>query len=208
MIIILLSTYKTGQLSQFESYIQALKPYFIPIATLIGILSGGINGLASSIFSREGKYLPELKIVPVKSQTVLTIKLLHVSTISFIGPLIGTIAIGVILNASVFEIILAFIISALTITFLNIIQFIIDAVRPMLEWDNPQKAMKQNLNVLFSILITFGYVAGMAATGYFTRDYIQPWLMSLLLFLVSLAGSYFMWKIAVYKTRKLLSGDM
>jgi len=208
MIIILLSTYKTGQLSQFESYIQALKPYFIPIATLIGILSGGINGLASSIFSREGKYLPELKIVPVKSQTVLTIKLLHVSTISFIGPLIGTIAIGVILNASVLEIILAFIISALTITFLNIIQFIIDAVRPMLEWDNPQKAMKQNLNVLFSILITFGYVAGMAATGYFTRDYIQPWLMSLLLFLVSLAGSYFMWKIAVYKTRKLLSGDM
>jgi ABC-2 type transport system permease protein len=78
----------------------------------------------------------------------------------------------------------------------------------MLEWDNPQKAMKQNLNVLFSILITFGYVAGMAALGYFSRDYIQPWLMSLLLFLVSLAGSFFMWKIAVYKTRRLLSGDM
>jgi hypothetical protein len=48
----------------------------------------------------------------------------------------------------------------------------------------------------------------MAALGYLSKDYIQPWLMSLLLFLVSLAGSYFMWKIAVYKTRKLLSGDM
>lgn len=208
IMIILLSTYKTGQLTQFESYFQALRSYFIPIATLIGILSGGINGLASSIFSREGVYLPELKIVPVNPETILEIKLLHVSTISFIGPLIGTIAIGVILNAGVFEIILAFIISALTITFLNIIQFIIDAIRPMLEWDNPQKAMKQNLNVLFSILITFGYVAGMAAFGYFSRDYIQPWLMSLLLFLVSLTGSFFMWKIAVYKTRKLLSGDM
>jgi len=208
MLIILLSTYKSGQLEQFESYIQLLRPYFIPIATLVGILGGGINGLASSIFSREGKYLPELKIVPVKPQTILTIKLLHVSTISFIGPLIGTIAIGIILNAGVFEISLAFIISALNVTFLNISQFIIDAIRPMLEWDNPQKAMKQNLNVAFSILIIFGYVAGMATLGYFSRNIIPPWLMSLLLVLVSLVGSFFLWKITVDRTRRLLSGDM
>ena len=29
----------------------------------------------------------------------------------------------------------------------------IDILRPMLDWDNPQRAMKQNLNVLISLAV-------------------------------------------------------
>ncbi len=33
---------------------------------------------------------------------------------------------------------------------------LIDAFKPTFDWDNPQKAMKQNANGLFSILVIFG----------------------------------------------------
>jgi ABC-2 type transport system permease protein len=43
---------------------------------------------------------------------------------------------------------------------------IIDLARPLLEWTNPQKAIKQNLNVLFSIFADIGILG---VLGFFVR---------------------------------------
>ena len=37
----------------------------------------------------------------------------------------------------------------------------IDILRPMLDWDNPQRAMKQNLNVLISLAVGALYLGGL-----------------------------------------------
>ena len=39
---------------------------------------------------------------------------------------------------------------------------IIDLARPLLDWTNPQKAIKQNLNVLFATLADIGILAALA----------------------------------------------
>ena len=41
------------------------------------------------------------------------------------------------------------------------IGMIIDILRPMLDWNNPQKAMKQNLNVLIGMGVGTLYVGGL-----------------------------------------------
>jgi len=46
---------------------------------------------------------------------------------------------------------------------LTAVGMIIDLARPLLEWTNPQKAIKQNLNVVFAILADIGL---MAVVGY------------------------------------------
>jgi ABC-2 type transport system permease protein len=38
---------------------------------------------------------------------------------------------------------------------------IIDLARPLLDWTNPQKAIKQNLNVLLAILADIGILSGL-----------------------------------------------
>ncbi len=41
------------------------------------------------------------------------------------------------------------------------IGMIVDIFRPMLNWDNPQKVMKQNLNVLITMGISMLYLLGL-----------------------------------------------
>ncbi|RKX39401.1 MAG: hypothetical protein DRP20_00945 [Thermotogae bacterium] len=92
--------------------------------------------------------------------------------------------------------------------FLNLVQVVVDAVRPSLDWDNPQKAMKQNLNGLFSILIVFGFVGGVGFLVYTFRGTVSPLIMSLVLLSIGIVGSIVFWPIAVRKTEEFFQKDL
>jgi ABC-2 type transport system permease protein len=46
--------------------------------------------------------------------------------------------------------------------------FIIDIYRPLLVWDNPQRAVKQNMNVVVAMLISLVYIIILGAVCYFS----------------------------------------
>lgn len=65
---------------------------------------------------------------------------------------------------------------------------LVDMLRPKLQWDNPQEAMKQNFNVFITILIGFMYVAINGFIAYFfgqrvetSVESIQPVLIGLII---------------------------
>ena len=45
-------------------------------------------------------------------------------------------------------------------TLLTVVGMAIDLARPLLDWTNPQKAIKQNLNVLLAMLADIGILTG------------------------------------------------
>ncbi|MCR2043063.1 hypothetical protein [Anaerosalibacter massiliensis] len=44
---------------------------------------------------------------------------------------------------------------------------VVDIMRPLLVWDNPQKAMKENLNVFFSMGIGLAYISLISLIVYY-----------------------------------------
>ncbi|HNR62692.1 MAG TPA: hypothetical protein PKM99_01110 [Thermotogota bacterium] len=189
-------------------FLSNLKPYILPLGTLIGVLAGGMNLLSSTFLSREGGMLTELKAIPVSAKDIFTAKYLHILVMSEVGPVTAAIALRIIVNAPLWDLVLAFIGSSLCISFLNLIQMIIDIKRPMLDWDNPQKAMKQNLNGLFSVGLLFGFVGACIGIGWMTRGFMNPVVMFLLLLAVSVAGNLVLFPITVSSLDRFLQKDL
>jgi len=68
---------------------------------------------------------------------------------------------------------------------------IIDLARPLLDWTNPQKAIKQNLNVLFSfladigILVALGFLASFLTKAGLSANVLMLALFAILLVLAA-----------------------
>jgi ABC-2 type transport system permease protein len=192
----------------FLDIIHNFKDYLVPIGILASVLGGGINGLSYSLFSREGSYIKELKILPISPKQILRVKFKQIMLLSLIGVITMNAVIAFIGKFNIIQIIVQFLASVLTITFINLAQMVIDTKKPVLEWDNPQKAMKQNINGLLGILIVFGYVAGFGFLGYLLNDVLPIWSMTLILALIAAIGSFILYKEVVKSTEKLLSKDL
>ena len=199
---------QTDEIGQMIQQFQQYRELFVPVGALIATVSGGINGLASSIFSREGKLIHELKALPVKTSEIVRVKFVHVQTMSFIGPASGAIALSIILGLSFVEATVVFVVGAITLTFLNILQMIIDSVKPILGWENPQRAMKQNVNVALSIPVVFGYVGGFGYLAFLLKDTISGTLMTLVLALIGIVGIVISWPVLLKKANRLMIRDV
>ncbi|KUK88492.1 MAG: Uncharacterized protein XE02_1249 [Mesotoga infera] len=65
---------QTDQLGQMLDQFQQYKPLFVPVGALVAAVAG-VNGLASSMFSREGDLIRELKALPVDVNEIVKVKL-------------------------------------------------------------------------------------------------------------------------------------
>jgi len=187
--------------------LMALNHFNVPIGSLLGTVIGGMNMLSSTAFSREGKLLAELEPLPVKSATLFKVKLLHVSMVSFIGPLSASLAFFLLFKATFTECILMFLISIVLVLFLNLVQLLLDASFPSLNWENPQKAMKQNINGLYTILIVFGFVGAIAFLGFLLRDVLSAGAMSIILFIIGLSGCLAFYSLSKGAVSRLMEKD-
>lgn len=189
-------------------FIDNFRFYTIPLGIAFSVLSGGLNALAFSALSREGKNINELKILPFKPIEIYHSKVIFMNIFGFLGVLLSDFALFIVLKSNIFEIIAIVIIGSLNVFFINSIEFFIDIKRPYLNWDNPQKAMKQNINSLFSIPISFGYTFLIGYLIYILNSHINQYVFSLFFLLISIAGIYFMKKINIRSVEKLFKNDI
>lgn len=141
------------------------------ILVIVFMFFGSVACTTASTFSREGKNIWLTCIVPVhpldqmigRGLSALCIQLLGIVftliLLAFIAPLtLGTVIISLVLGTIGSFPLLAF-------------GLIVDMMRPLLNWDNPQKAVKNNMNVMIAMMVGWVYmllVVGIsAATGFF-----------------------------------------
>ncbi len=150
-----------GEMEQLLS--MARTPEFLMPATLGGLalllFTSTINLVACTAISREGSTFWISKMIPISPRRQATAKLLHGMAISGLGILVTIVVLAVILPLPFERILIILILGSLGTFLLNILNLVIDIVRPKLEWNDPQEAVKQNLNGLFSILVTILFMA-------------------------------------------------
>jgi ABC-2 type transport system permease protein len=126
---------------------------------------GALNGTASSTFSREGLTFWISKVIPIGPEKQVAAKFLHSFSIGILGIIVSTAVAVFALGLKLATCAAAAVLALAATFFLTAAGMMIDLARPLLDWTNPQKAMKQNLNVLISVfldlgvMVFFGYLA-------------------------------------------------
>jgi ABC-2 type transport system permease protein len=130
--------------------------YVILAAACFMTFCSCLNGTSSSTFSREGGQFWMSKVIPVTPKEQVIAKFIHSYFIALLGIVVAS---GVLIFVAHLKAVVfagAFLISLTAAVALTAVGMIIDLARPLLDWTNPQKAVKQNLNVLLSMLADIG----------------------------------------------------
>jgi ABC-2 type transport system permease protein len=113
---------------------------------------GTLNGTSSSTFSREGSQFWISKVIPASPREQVTAKFIHSYIIALLGIAAGSavLLLQFHIRLALYAVALAVALAAAFV--LTAVGMAIDLARPLLDWTNPQKAIKQNLNVLLAFL--------------------------------------------------------
>jgi ABC-2 type transport system permease protein len=122
---------------------------------------GSLNGTASSTFSREGGQFWISRVIPVAPRDQVTAKFLHSYLVSGLGVVTASIVSVLILHLKAGVLAVAAALALVAGVLLTAVGMVIDLARPLLDWTNPQKAIKQNLNVLFATFADIGILTGL-----------------------------------------------
>jgi ABC-2 type transport system permease protein len=157
------------QLIRSEGSQAGLMLAFTGIITLLVM----INPAISTTFSREGKNIWILKNIPVKPEVQIYGKLLAGYSISFAAAVVSIVVIAVLFKISLLVSIMILILCSLALVPVSTIGIYIDLVRPKLQWNNPQEAIKQNMNAMLAILIGFLALSVFGVAAYLIALFIE-----------------------------------
>lgn len=126
------------------------------IATLaaigIGIFTSVANMTAPTSISREGSEFFVSKYIPVSPREQILGKYFHAIAIALAGDIITVFAIWFILKLSFVNLIVILLATGFAAAPITAIALSIDLFKPYLNWDNPTKAVKQNINGIAAML--------------------------------------------------------
>jgi ABC-2 type transport system permease protein len=146
--------------ADFQRFIESGNSLFIILFTaLFMIACSSLNGTSSSAFSREGAQFWISKVIPVSPREQITAKFFHSYLVSLLGILVAAIALRILIPFKSFQLAIAVALSLVAMILMTAVGMMIDLARPLLDWTNPQKAIKQNLNVLLAMLADVAILA-------------------------------------------------
>jgi ABC-2 type transport system permease protein len=120
------------------------------------VACGCLNGTASSTFSREGRNFWISKVIPVAPGLQAAGKFLHSYLVAVLGTLGGALAARLALGMGWDVVLPAALLSLPAGALITALNMTVDLARPLLTWTNPQRAIKQNLNVVLAMALDAG----------------------------------------------------
>ena len=164
----LIASLRQGVSELNPDFYEPIKYYATLISAAFTIFSGTFANLATTSFSREGKSLNDLKAMPVKFDMIVKVKFWHAMLYVGIADVISILILIIVYNVLAFPItvgefllicIMMTVLAAAVSTLLIFIDMFIDTANPRLNWETPMAASKQNLNVLWSMLLSMITIA-------------------------------------------------
>jgi ABC-2 type transport system permease protein len=160
--VLMASTGGRGDNTAILKMMTAANPVTVILAAaLFMTICGSLNGTASSTFSREGGQFWISRVIPVSPRDQVTAKFLHSYLISVLGTATASVVAVVILHLKPAYLAAAIVLSLAAGVLLVAVGMMIDLARPLLDWANPQKAIKQNLNVFIAVFADIGILTGL-----------------------------------------------
>lgn len=134
--------------------------YAVLFALVVVIFTSSINVIASSSFSREGANYWIAEIIPYSIKQQAFAKFLFSTSISIAGIIMNCLIFKFYFHYSFMQTVWIAMIGTLFVTLWNLIGVFIDMKRPKLDWTNETEAIKQNINVILSIIICISISIG------------------------------------------------
>lgn len=108
------------------------------------------NAIASTAISREGKNFYINKYLPISYEKQIIAKVLSAFSMGIVS-MVSLLLVAVILfKPPMIILFLVAVLGMFGILFSNLVGIFVDISRPKLDWDNEQKAVKQNMNVFIN----------------------------------------------------------
>ena len=168
-----------GQISELSKYLEdpITLAYIIAGAAGTALFISGSNMISSTSISREGKNLYVSKYLPVDYKTQINAKAQCGMLMGLVGMIMALIVAWIVLSLPLYLLMMAMLVSLPCIFFINYVGVLIDLKFPKLNWDNEQKAVKQNMNGLLAMLISAGFGAlNFGLVIYFKLNYISAFI--------------------------------
>jgi len=128
----------------------------ILVTTMFMIVCATLSGVASSSFSREGRKFWVSKTIPVDFRQQVLAKFLHSMAIAVLGISSAVAVLVFRFHLGAWQWLSSLALALPVTVFITSLNLAVDLARPLLDWISPQKAMKQNLNVLIAMLLDLG----------------------------------------------------
>jgi ABC-2 type transport system permease protein len=123
------------------------------------VFFGGTSATTATTFSREGKASWLTRMIPVTARDQIVGRTGVAMLIQSLGIFFTIIAIQFIFPLTLSTLLLTVVLGILGSLPILLFGLFMDMNRPLLNWDNPQKAIKNNMNVVITLFV------GMAYTG-------------------------------------------
>jgi ABC-2 type transport system permease protein len=112
-----------------------------------------VNPIATTAISREGKNIFISKFIPMDYKQQILSKTLSAFIVNLLGIMLMILLITVVARPPLYIFVIATLLAIIGTIFSIFIGIFIDINYPKLDWDNEQRAVKQNFNVIIGMII-------------------------------------------------------
>ncbi len=180
---------------------------YIPYTLVLFLASPALTGTFSATgITREGKAFWQIRTMPIDELTDIKARILTTLILCFMGgfPLLIFSFAFVKLT---FMTVLWGVVSALSITLLfSIVDLLIDIHRPILNWNNPTHAIKNNMNIILALFLRllFGFPIYLAKIFWVNWSFsLRILLLSILMLVLSFCAYQYLLKKGIHSYKNL-----
>lgn len=112
-----------------------------------------IANISATAITREGKAFWETKVFPISTEENIRARIHTTLFFCFLGSLLLGITALFLMPVTPLQILLAALVCVTVTLFFATVDITVNIMRPYLEWTNPTAAVKNNLNVIISLLL-------------------------------------------------------
>lgn len=174
-----------GDLGELQNFYQAMPFVVTYILMGIFIFFGASAATTATSFSREGKASWITRVIPVSTTDQIIGRTLSALLIQGLGMLFTIAVVFYIMPLKAETIMIALLLGLVGSIPILLLGLFVDASRPLIDWDNPQKAVKNNMNVLITMFIGMLYMGNVIALSMLVGSFINVWLGYMIFFLIN-----------------------
>lgn len=182
--------------------LQGMQEFFREMPILINylliaffIFFGGTSATTATTFSREGKASWLTRMIPVTARDQIMGRTGVAMLIQSLGIVFTIIAIQLIFPLNLSTLLLTVVLGILGSLPILLFGLFMDMNRPLLNWDNPQKAIKNNMNVVITLFVGMAYTGLLIGICGLLGYFVNPLLGYGLFMLISIGISVVFYKV-------------
>jgi ABC-2 type transport system permease protein len=195
-----------SQINMYREIYSEAPAYFSLFIGLMFVFVASSTGITATTFSREGETSWISRVLPIEARDQILGRGLSAVILQTVTVVLSIGGISIFAQMDPLYTITDMIIGVLLSLPVFLLGFVFDLKFPKLHWDNPQQAVKQNMNVVYMLLIGIGYLLILGGVGLGLVMLNVPYVaVGLVYIVISIIPSLLLWKYLTKNWHRLVA---